>query len=145
MWEESLQIEGVVLIDCPVRPTDSERWQNDLRSLSPLGIRYLISTDFHGDHATGSAFVKGVTFIASQVVYEKIAGKYAFSKKSFIETLRDQGHTEEAAKIAKAVIPCQNLFRRQPYSSPSSVNSSRFVVWVVIHPPVASFIYRRKK
>lgn len=101
--------DGVVLIDCPVRPTDSQRWQSDVRPLSPLGIRYLISTDFHGDHATGSSFVEGVTFIAPQIVYEKIAGNYAFSKKSFIETLRDQGHTEEAARIAEAVIPLPKI------------------------------------
>ncbi|MFQ5895932.1 MAG: MBL fold metallo-hydrolase, partial [Nitrospinota bacterium] len=49
--------EGVVLIDCPVRPTDSRKWQGEVRSLSPRGIRYLISTDYHGDHTTGAAFI----------------------------------------------------------------------------------------
>ncbi len=97
---------GVVLIDAPVCPSDSQHWQKELRSFSPLGIRYLISTDFHGDHSTGSAFIKDVLFIAPQLVYDHIVeGKDPFSKKMFIETLESQGQTEEAARIAEAVIP----------------------------------------
>ncbi len=100
--------EGVVLIDCPVRPSDSRRWQKELQSLSPLGIRYLISTDYHGDHITGTAFIEGVTLIAPQLAYEEIArvkGKHPFSKQIFIETLRDLGHEEDAAEIEGAVVP----------------------------------------
>ena len=49
---------GVVLIDCPVRPSDSRSWQEKLRALSPKGIRYRISTDYHGDHTIGAAFIE---------------------------------------------------------------------------------------
>jgi hypothetical protein len=56
--ERSNAIEPDVLIDSPVRPPESRHWQNEIRRLSPLGIRYLISTDFHGDHVTGAAFKK---------------------------------------------------------------------------------------
>ncbi len=45
---------GVVLLDSPVRPTDSLDWQGKVRGLSPLGIRYLIASDYHGDHTTGA-------------------------------------------------------------------------------------------
>jgi cyclase len=104
--------EGVILIDCPVRPTDSRQWQKELRSLSPSGLRYLISTDFHGDHSTGAAFIEGVTYIAPQRVYEEIARiqeRQTFSKDIFIETLRDQGFKEEAEEIAKAVVPLPKI------------------------------------
>jgi len=100
--------DGIILIDCPVRPTDSRKWQEELRSLSPLGLRYLISTDYHGDHSTGGAFIQGVTTIAPERVYEEIAKiqeKNAFTKEIFVETLRDQGFQEEAEEIVKAVIP----------------------------------------
>jgi len=101
---------GIVLIDAPVRPSDSKSWQNQLRSLSPLGIRYLISTDFHGDHATGSAFVDGVIFIAPQLVYDHIVhGKDPFSKQMFIDTLENQGQTDEAARFAEAVVPLPQI------------------------------------
>ncbi len=98
---------GVVMIDSPVRPSDSRRWQEEVRSLSPLGVRYLIATDFHGDHTTGAAFVEGATFIAPQLVYEEVAlrGNNPFSKKIFVETLRDLGHADEADQIARAVVP----------------------------------------
>ncbi|MEE9240720.1 MAG: MBL fold metallo-hydrolase, partial [bacterium] len=98
---------GVVLIDCPVRPTDSRHWQKEVRPLSPLGIRYLIATDYHGDHTTGSSFVEGdVTFIAPQYVYEEVSrGDNAFSKEIFTKTLRDQGLTDEAEEIENTPVP----------------------------------------
>lgn len=104
--------DGIILIDCPVRPTDSRQWQKELRSLSPLGLRYLISTDFHGDHSTGAAFIEDVTYIAPQLVYEEIAKiqeRQTFSKDIFIETLRDQGFSGEAEEIARAVVPLPKI------------------------------------
>ncbi len=98
---------GVVLLDCPVRPTDSRRWQSEVASLSPLGVRYLIATDYHGDHTTGSSFIEGdVEIIAPQYVYEEIAkGDNAFSKEIFVKTLRDRGHVAEAVEIETAAVP----------------------------------------
>jgi cyclase len=104
--------DGIIMIDCPVRPTESRKWQQELRSLSPLGIRYLISTDFHGDHSTGAAFVKDVTYIAAQLIYNeigKLREKHTFSKSIFIETLRDQGFSQEADEIDKAVVPLPKI------------------------------------
>jgi cyclase len=105
--------DGILLIDCPVRPTDSRKWQEELRALSPLGIRYLISTDYHGDHSIGSAFIEGVTYIAPQLVYEQIAKineKIIPSRaKTFVEPLKEQGFKEEAEEIAKAVLPLPKI------------------------------------
>jgi cyclase len=98
--------KGVVLLDSPVRPTDSKHWQGEVGALSPLGIRYLIATDYHGDHTTGAAFVKDVNFIAPEYVYGEISkGDNAFSKEIFTETLRDLGHVEEADEIVNAPVP----------------------------------------
>jgi len=102
---------GIVLLDCPVRPSDSEKWLKALLSLSPLGPRYLIGTDFHGDHTTGAAFVGDVLFIAPRLVYRELADRSAnvFSKKIFFETLRDEGHREDADRIEQAVIPLPHI------------------------------------
>ena len=69
---------GIVLLDSPVRPSDSKKWQQALRPLSPLGPRYLIGTDFHGDHTTGAAFVPDVIFIAP-----RLAAWSIFPRKEF--------------------------------------------------------------
>lgn len=103
---------GVLLLDCPVRPTDSQKWQEAVGPLSPLGIRFLISTDYHGDHVTGAAFVENTTFIAPQLIYDQIfktKGRDSFSKMIFTETLRDQGHIDEAAAIEAAVVPLPQI------------------------------------
>ena len=98
---------GVVLLDSPVRPSDSRKWQEEVSSLSPLGVRYLIATDYHGDHTTGSSFIKGdVARIAPQYVYDEISkGDNAFSKEIFVKTLRDLGFIEEADEIENTAVP----------------------------------------
>ena len=104
---------GVVLIDCPVRPSDSRSWQKDLRTLSPLGLRYLIATDFHGDHTAGVAFVEDVIFIAPQLVYEEVSrGSNAFLKEIFVETLRDPGPHRRGGRDHRCPCPAAtNLLR----------------------------------
>jgi glyoxylase-like metal-dependent hydrolase (beta-lactamase superfamily II) len=100
---------GILLIDCPVRPSQSRHWQDALRPLSPKGIRYLIGTDYHVDHTTGISFLEGdFTFIAPQRVFEeleKIRGKTRAARKTFIDTLVDMGVPEEAEQVAVAEIP----------------------------------------
>lgn len=102
--------DGLVLIDCPVRPSDSRKWQEQLRSLTPQGPRFLIGTDFHGDHTTGAAFVPDVTFIAPQLVCDAISDtSNEFSKKIFVDALRDQGLVAEAVEIEQAAIPVPHI------------------------------------
>lgn len=100
---------GIVLIDCPVRPSQSRHWQNALRPLSAKGIRYLIGTDYHVDHTTGITFVDGdFTFIAPQRVFEeleKIRGNTRAARKTFVDTLNDMGEPEEAERVATANVP----------------------------------------
>lgn len=101
---------GVVLLDCPVRPSDSRHWQKQLRSLSPKGIRYRISTDYHGDHTIGAAFLEddGIISITPQRVYEELAkadGSSLSGRETFINTMRDIEKFDEAEEIAKAVLP----------------------------------------
>lgn len=134
---------GILLLDCPVRPTDSRKWQEEVGSLSPLGIQFLISTDYHGDHVTGAAFVENVTFVAPQMVYDHILrtkGRDSFSKQIFSETLRDQGHFDEAAAIEEAVIPLpQVCFDKSLnlYLSPLTFEIRRFGG----HTPACSVVY----
>ena len=101
---------GAVLVDSPVRPSDSKHWQEVVRGLHPKGARYLITTDYHGDHVTGSSFIEGigetVDFLAPQFAYNEIVkGDNAFSKEIFVNTLRDLGHVEEADTITNAPVP----------------------------------------
>ncbi len=101
---------GAVLIDCPVRPTDSAHWQKFVAGLHPRGARYLIATDFHGDHIAGTSFIDGigdsVNFLAPQVAFDEITkGGNAFSKKIFVDTLIDRGETDEAKILTDAVVP----------------------------------------
>jgi glyoxylase-like metal-dependent hydrolase (beta-lactamase superfamily II) len=104
---------GIVLIDCPVRPSQSKHWQEALRPLSPKGIRYLIGTDYHVDHTTGISFIEGdFTFIAPQRVYqelEKIRGNARVTRKTFIDTLVDMGHPDEAEQVAEANVPAPQV------------------------------------
>lgn len=100
---------GIVLIDCPVRPSQSQHWQKQLAPLSKKGIKYLIGTDFHVDHTTGISFVEGeFTFVTPQRVHlelEKMKGNERTIRKTFIDTLNDMGLPDEAEKLAKANVP----------------------------------------
>lgn len=99
---------GVILIDCPVRPSDSRRWQRELGALSPQGIRYLVLTDYHGDHTTGAAFVGEVVSITSRYAYDmltKTKENHRFAKQNFINALEELGHADEAAEIANTPVP----------------------------------------
>lgn len=100
---------GIVLIDCPVRPSQSRHWQEALKPLSDKGIRYLIGTDYHVDHTTGVQFVEGdFKFIAPQRVFdqlEKIRGNTRAARKTFMDTLIDMGEREEAEMVGDANVP----------------------------------------
>jgi glyoxylase-like metal-dependent hydrolase (beta-lactamase superfamily II) len=104
---------GIVLIDCPVRPSQSRHWQQTLRPLSPKGIRYLIATDYHIDHTTGTSFLAGdFVFIAPQRAFEeleKIRGNTRATRQNYIDTLRDMGEPEEAEQVGDADIPAPQV------------------------------------
>ncbi|SFT47682.1 MBL fold metallo-hydrolase [Mesorhizobium sp. YR577] len=136
---------GAVLIDCPVRPSDSAHWQQVVKGLHPKGGRYLITTDYHGDHVAGSSFIEGigdtVNFLAPQVAFDEIQkSDNAFSKEIFVETLRDQGHTEEADKIQNAPIPSPTFCWEETmllHLEPYTFNIRRLAG----HSPATSSVY----
>lgn len=100
---------GIVLIDCPVRPSQSRHWQEALKPLSDKGIQYLIGTDYHVDHTTGVHFVEGdFKFVAPQRVFdelEKIRGNTRAARTTFTQTLIDMGEEEEAELVGDADVP----------------------------------------
>lgn len=100
---------GIVLIDCPVRPSQSQHWQAALRPLSDKGIRWLIGTDFHVDHTTGIPFVAGdYVLVTAQRVFEeldRLRPNARASRKHFCDTLVDMGFPDEAEQVAAAVVP----------------------------------------
>jgi len=50
--------EGVVMIDTPQMPADALRWRDEVAKFGP--VRYVIITEPHGDHFTGSYFFDGI-------------------------------------------------------------------------------------
>lgn len=46
--------EGVVMVDTPMSPTDSVKWRDEITKKGKL--RYVITTEEHGDHCTNSWF-----------------------------------------------------------------------------------------
>ena len=50
--------EGNILIDTPMRPTDALKWREVV--VKKGEIRYLVNTEEHPDHTTGSSFLPGL-------------------------------------------------------------------------------------
>lgn len=104
---------GLVLIDCPVRPSQSRHWQDALHALSPKGIRYLIGTDFHTDHTAGVSFIREpYLFVAPQAVRDallRIRGNALAARQHFVDTLKDMGEHDEARELAEAVVPLPEI------------------------------------
>lgn len=80
--------EGIVMVDCPYRPSDALRWREEvcLRG-KPL---YLINTEPHRDHITGNAFFD-VTVIAHEGIRR--------------ESLASLGSPEEMRQAIEAIDP----------------------------------------
>ena len=80
-----------------------------LRALSSNGIRYRISTDYHGDHTIGAAFIEdeSIISIAPQRVFDALAAKDnpLAGRETFVDTLNEVGAHDEAREIAEAVLP----------------------------------------
>ncbi|MFC1958002.1 MBL fold metallo-hydrolase [Chloroflexota bacterium] len=63
--------EGIVMIDTPGNAHNSIKWRDEINGRGIL--RYVINTEEHGDHCTGSWFFPGV-LITSEKTREKVAG-----------------------------------------------------------------------
>ncbi len=52
--------DGIVMIDCPMMPTDAIRWRFEIFKLNRGEVRYIINTDSHHDHTTGNGMFSGI-------------------------------------------------------------------------------------
>lgn len=66
--------DGIIMVDSQFAPL-SDRIKASVRALSPLPIRYLVNTHFHGDHTGGNEnFAKeGVTIVAHDNIRVRLA------------------------------------------------------------------------
>jgi cyclase len=63
--------EGIVMIDTPQLPTDAVKWREEIAKFG--SVRYIINTEPHGDHFSGSYFFEG-TIVAHEGTRESILG-----------------------------------------------------------------------
>lgn len=61
--------DGLVLIDCPHRPTDAMRWRRT--ALAMGDIAYIINTDHHIDHTMGNYFIPG-TVVSHEITRDRL-------------------------------------------------------------------------
>ncbi len=63
--------EGIVMIDTPIKPSDALKWKEKVLEYGP--IRYLITSEDHGDHACNSYFFPAEHIVSSISAREAIA------------------------------------------------------------------------
>ena len=56
--------DGIVMIDTPMMPADALRWQDEISKKGE--IRYLINTEQHPDHITGTHFFSGIVLSSEE-------------------------------------------------------------------------------
>jgi cyclase len=61
--------EGIVIIDTPLYPTNTMRWRDEISKRGE--VKYLITTDPHPDHNSGSHFLPGI-YIAHRESRERL-------------------------------------------------------------------------
>ncbi len=66
--------EGVVMIDTPQMPADAIQWRDEIARHGP--VRYILITEPHGDHFTGSHFFDG-TVVSHEGTREAIQASSA--------------------------------------------------------------------
>src|SRR5437763_15884637 len=66
--------DGIIMVDSQVAPL-SDKIKAAIKAISPLPVKYLINTHFHGDHTGGNAnFAKdGVTVVAHDNIRVRLA------------------------------------------------------------------------
>ena len=77
--------EGVVMIDTPQMPADAIRWRDEIAKYGP--VRYIIITEPHGDHYSGSYFFEG-TVVAHEGTRDAIR---QHPLEQFMEALQKRG------------------------------------------------------
>jgi glyoxylase-like metal-dependent hydrolase (beta-lactamase superfamily II) len=77
--------DGYVMIDSPQQPRDALGWRERMEDKAP--IRYLINTEWHGDHIVGNAYFPNVEVIGQRQLSEEFEA-HIFSPMS--PTLEDK-------------------------------------------------------
>jgi cyclase len=80
---------GVICIDSPTLPADARDWREQIATLSPKPVRFVVLTDANRDRLLGVQYLGG-TVVAHEDAWEKI--------RSFSETCRQQP--------ADSLVPC---------------------------------------
>ncbi len=72
--------EGVLVVDTRMHPEDAERLLAQIRELTDAPIRYVINSQFHGDHYMGNVVFQreGATFIAHRDTQTVIEERFQF-------------------------------------------------------------------
>ena len=62
--------EGIVMIDTPMKPGDALRWRDEISKKGE--IRYILNTEHHPDHVTGTHFFPGIVLSSEETRREML-------------------------------------------------------------------------
>ena len=66
--------DGVLVVDTRASHIEADELRNDLRSLTPLPVRWVVDTHWHWDHTFGNARFPEAEIWGSRTMPEGIAG-----------------------------------------------------------------------
>ncbi len=108
--------QGIVLIDCPVRPSQSRHWQDALRQLGAGDIRYLNGTRLprrsHHRHQLRRRRLRAGDGAARLCRTREASPQRAREPQALLRHAGRHGLPEEAEQVANAVVPRPGLLRR---------------------------------
>lgn len=89
--------EGVLVVDTGMHPDDAERVLGEIRKYTDAPIRYVINSQFHGDHYMGNVVFQreGATFIAHKDTQKIIEERF----QSEVETRSFADRGQDPAEV----------------------------------------------
>jgi cyclase len=63
---------GAILIDAPLVPSQARAWRRQIEHLSPEGVAYIITTDYHLGHALGTCYLPSALTIAHETAWKHL-------------------------------------------------------------------------
>jgi len=88
--------EGVLVVDTRMHPSDAERLLAEIREITDAPIRYVINSQFHGDHYMGNVVFQreGATFLAHRDTQKVIEERFQFELETRPFAARGQDPAE---------------------------------------------------